>query len=35
MVYRYMRLTQDVAFDVREVKNTNIDVSAQQKMKGY
>ncbi len=35
MVYRYMRMTQDVAFDVSKVKNTNIDVSAQQKMKGY
>lgn len=34
-VLRYMNMTQDVAFDVQKVKNTNLDVSKQQQMEGY
>ena len=34
-VYRYMHMTADVAFDVRKVRNDNIDISQKQKMSGY
>ena len=35
IVYRYMHMTADVAFDVNKVRNDNIDVSQKQKMSGY
>ena len=34
-VYRYMHMTQSVDFNKDNVKNTNIDVSKMQTMKGY
>ena len=35
IVYKYMHMTAEVAFDVRKVRNDNIDVSQKQKMSGY
>ena len=35
IVYRYIHMTADVAFDVNKVRNENIDVSQKQKMSGY
>ena len=35
IVYRYMHMTAEVAFDVNKVRNDNIDVSQKQKMSGY
>ncbi|NWO20955.1 LCP family protein [Oribacterium sp. oral taxon 102] len=34
-VVRYMNMTQDLGFDVQKVRNTNLDITKQQQMKGY